>query len=191
MELKNRSSVGRRTTRQRAHTARWTVLATFTTLGAAIASTAAGSAPASAARAPDGNAPTTIVIEKTTWGPILALSSGWTVYRFVKDSNNRSACFGDCLTAWPAVLLAHGQKEADSKGVSHLGFIVRSGGARQVTYEGIPLYLFIGDKKAGQINGNVKDKFGQWWVVNPADPKSVPHQAGGTTTTAGGSGVAY
>jgi len=183
--------MGRRTTRPRGHRARWTVLATLTTLGGAIASVAAGSAPASAARAPDGKSPITIVTEKTAWGPILALSSGWTVYRFVKDGNNRSTCSGACLQAWPAVILAKGQKEPDGKGVSHLGFIVRAGGAHQVTYEGIPLYLFIGDKKPGQITGNIKDKFGQWWVVNPATPKSVPHEAGGTTTTAGGSGVAY
>jgi len=150
-------------------------------------------APALAARTPERSSPTTIVVKKTDWGPILTLASGWTVYRFVPDSNNKSTCFGKCATVWPPVLLIARQKAPIGKGVNHLGSFNRGGGERQVTYEGVPLYLFIGDKKAGEVNGNIKDNFGQWWTVNPAHPKAIPVKSGtgGTTTTAPGTGVAY
>jgi hypothetical protein len=64
---------------------------------------------------------------------------------------------------------------------------------KQVTYEGIPLYTFTGDKKAGQVTGNIKDTWGQWWSINPASPTSAPKKKGGgsTTTTTAGGGIAY
>jgi len=142
------------------------------------------------------SSPTTIMVEKNrTWGPILALSSGWTVYRFVPDGTGKSTCYGKCAQVWPPVLLGMGQKEPmGEEGVAHLGAITRTNGTRQVTYEGIPLYLFIGDKKPGQVTGNIKDSFGQWWTVNPAHPMATPKASGSgssTTTTLPSSGVAY
>jgi predicted lipoprotein with Yx(FWY)xxD motif len=150
----------------------------------AVASTAGtlavATTPAFAAR---HAAPTTVIVEKTAWGQILALSSGWTVYRLVGDGANKSTCSGACARAWPPVLLAPGQKTPTGKGVAHLSSFARSGGERQVSYEGIPLYRFVGDKKAGEINGNVHTPFGQWWVVNPAHPKSTPVKTAPTPTT--------
>jgi predicted lipoprotein with Yx(FWY)xxD motif len=155
---------------------------------ASTAGTLAGAtAPAFAAR---HAAPTTVIAEKSDWGQILALSSGWTVYRLVGDGANKSMCSGACAKAWPPVLLAPGQRTPTGKGVAHLSSFARSGGGRQVSYEGIPLYRFIGDKKAGEINGNVHTPFGQWWVVNPAHPTSKPVKSSprptpkATTTTA-------
>ncbi|HTW10149.1 MAG TPA: hypothetical protein VME46_21785 [Acidimicrobiales bacterium] len=165
-------------------------LASLGTLAATAGAVALSGAPASASRSGERAGPTTIVVAKTSWGPILALSTGWTVYRFVKDSDNHSTCFGACAKAWPPVLLAPGQRQPIGKGVEHLGSISRPGGQHEVTYQGIPLYLFVGDKKPGQVTGNIKDKFGQWWVVNPAHPMAVPHSST-PTTTSGGGGVAY
>jgi predicted lipoprotein with Yx(FWY)xxD motif len=155
-----------------------------------------GATPSSAARAPDVSPPTTIVVEKThSWGPVLALSTGWTVYRLTRDPMNKSTCEAECAKYWPPVVLAPGQKGPVGKGVGHLGILARPGGVLQVTYEGIPLYRFAGDTEAGQINGNVKNSFGQWWVVNPYHPRSVPQkQAGGQTTATTNpfsGGVAY
>jgi len=155
-----------------------------------------GASPVRAARTPGVSSPTTIMVEKTkSWGPVLALSSGWTVYRLTRDPMNKSTCSGRCAQSWPPVVLAPGQKSPRGQGVGYLGIITRPGGARQVTYEGIPLYRFVGDSKPGQVNGNIKGPFGQWWVVNPAKPRSVPvHEAGGgptTSTTFPSGGVAY
>jgi predicted lipoprotein with Yx(FWY)xxD motif len=131
-----------------------------------------------------------------TWGTILTLSSGVTVYRLTADSKNKSVCTGACATIWPPVVLAAGQKTPVGNGVSGLGSIKRADGTRQVTYKGVPLYRFVGDRKAGQATGNIKDTWGQWWVVNPAHPTAKPTAAtssGGSSapTTVAGSGAAY
>ena len=160
------------------------VVSAASALASAAASIAFGTTTATAQTAPQ----TTITIEKSTpWGPILATSSGATVYRFVKDANDKSNCSGVCAVVWPPVLLAKGQTKPDGKGVSHLGAIMRSNGSHQVTYEGIPLYTYVRDSKRS-INGNIKDAFGQWWTVNPAHPKATPVKSGGTTATTAPSG---
>src|SRR6266550_2955818 len=52
---------------------------------------------------------------------------------------------------------------------SGLGTITRSGGNRQVTYNGHPLYLFIKDAKPGQTTGQGVTAFGAaWFAVSPA-----------------------
>jgi predicted lipoprotein with Yx(FWY)xxD motif len=139
--------------------------------------------------------PTTIsVAQNKTWGSTLTLKNGRTLYRLTKDSKNMSVCTGKCATVWLPVLLATGQKTPVGNGVSHLGSFTRANGTHQVTYEGIPLYTFIGDKKADEITGNVKDTWGQWWSINPSSPLKAPKKKGGsstTTTTSPGGGIAY
>jgi hypothetical protein len=63
-----------------------------------------------------------------------------------------------------------------------------------VTYAGIPLYTFSKDKKPGQVTGNVKNSWGQWYSINPKSPTTPPKKSsgsGGTTTTTAGGGIAY
>jgi predicted lipoprotein with Yx(FWY)xxD motif len=132
------------------------------------------------------------------WGTILTLSNGTVVYRLTTDPKNKSVCSGTCAKIWPPVLLAAGQKKAAGHGVSGLGTITRSNGTHQVTYQGIPLYRYFGDHGPGQATGNIKDKWGRWWVVNPASPHVAPSAAnvstgadstpstGGSAPTSGG-----
>jgi predicted lipoprotein with Yx(FWY)xxD motif len=131
------------------------------------------------------SSPTTIVVtQNKTWGPTLTLKDGATIYRLTKDPKNKSVCNGKCATIWTPVLLATGQSRPAGVGVSHLGSFTRSNGTKQVTYEGIPLYLFTGDKKIGDVTGNIKDTWGQWWSINPKSPLTPPKKkSGGTTTT--------
>lgn len=133
------------------------------------------------------------VTHNKTWGSILTLKNGDTLYRLTADSKNKSTCSGACAKVWPPVLLAAGQKSPIGHGVSGLGSIARAGGARQVTINGLPLYLFIGDQKPGQATGNIKDMWGQWWTVNPSHPTAVPTAAssGSSTGASAGTGAAY
>lgn len=147
-----------------------------------------------AARVPHASSQTVITVEHSkTWGSILELSNGDTVYRLTADSKNKSVCSGSCAAVWPPVLLASGQHSPVGKGVSKLGTIKRANGSEQVTYEGVPLYRYVGDKKAGAITGNLKDKWGQWWVVNPAHPTATPTKSSSSGIPAGGTGtgIAY
>ncbi len=126
---------------------------------------------------------TVTVSQNKTWGATLTLKDGDTLYRLVKDSKDKSVCTGKCATIWIPVVLAAGQTAPVGVGVSHLGSFTRAGGAKQVTYEGIPLYRFTGDKKAGAVTGNVKDTWGQWWSMNPKSPLTPPKKKSGSGST--------
>jgi predicted lipoprotein with Yx(FWY)xxD motif len=135
------------------------------------------------------------VYQNKSWGPTLTLKDGFTVYRLTKDSTNKSVCTGKCATIWLPVVLAPGQKAPVGVGVTGLGSFTRANGTKQVTFQGIPLYTFTKDKKAGEVSGNVKDTWGQWWSINPKSPHIAPKKSGGsgntTTTTTAGGGVGY
>jgi predicted lipoprotein with Yx(FWY)xxD motif len=104
---------------------------------------------------------------------------------------SKAGCTGSCAQAWPELVLPKGVKSATAgKGVtaSKLGAVSRAGGVHQVTYNGQPLYHFVGDKSAVQVNGNgVKDSGGTWSAVVTAKlASSTP-----TTSTATAGGYGY
>ncbi len=116
------------------------------------------------------------------YGTILV--SRTTVYTLKAAS--KVACGPKCLRVWPEVLLPKGVKRARAgKGTdaTKLGTVKRKDGALQVTYAGKALYWFYEDNGPGQVNGNVRDKWGTWAVVVTATPASaVLPPAVGTTT---------
>jgi len=141
-----------------------------------------------AASAASGNKPKTLVIsatENTKFGTIL-VSGGVrdrTVYTL---KASKMSCGTRCLKIWPEVLLPKGAKSAAAgAGVSsaNLGTVMRARGALQVTYAGKPLYWFSGDKAAGQVNGNVTDKWGAWSVYVMPNPAASPPPAPAANAT--------
>jgi predicted lipoprotein with Yx(FWY)xxD motif len=97
-----------------------------------------------------------------------------TLYLFEADTTSQSTCGTQCASAWPP-LLTTGTPVAGS-GVmgSLLGTTTRSDGKVQVTYKGHPLYGFIADKKAGDVNGEGKTAFGaNWYVVAAASGDKI------------------
>ncbi len=53
-----------------------------------------------------------------------------------------------------------------------LGVIPRKSGAKQVTYDGKPLYYFKGDSAAGSTAGEGIDHFGgEWYLLSPKGGK--------------------
>lgn len=111
----------------------------------------------------------TVTTAGTALGRIVADGQGRSLYLFEKDRRGRSACSGICATYWPP-LLTNGTSVA-IKGAqrSLLGSIRRADGSRQITYAGHPLYLFSGDTRRGQTNGEGLSDFGAgWYVLTPA-----------------------
>ncbi len=89
---------------------------------------------------------------------IVAGTNGMTVYQFSKDvaGSGTSACSGGCSTKWPALTVPAGATPTAGTGATGtIGTITRTdtNGALQVTYNGLPLYFFSGDKAAGDSNG--------------------------------------
>lgn len=88
---------------------------------------------------------------------LVATSNQMTLYTFDNDvaGSGVSTCTGTCLVNWPALTVAAGDTPTGGPGVTGtLGTITRTdNGARQVTYNGLPLYFFINDKVPGDTNG--------------------------------------
>ncbi len=88
-------------------------------------------------------------------GNYLANATGFTLYTSGSDSPNSgaSSCYSACATNWPpfytaSLVLPQGLN------ASSFGTITRTGGAKQTTYKGYPLYFFAGDHSSGEVNGN-------------------------------------
>ena len=76
---------------------------------------------------------------------------GFSLYVFDNDlGGSGSTCNDACATNWPPLLLA----DDEATGVANLSIIVRNDGSEQVTFEGRPLYFFVGDESPGETNGN-------------------------------------
>jgi predicted lipoprotein with Yx(FWY)xxD motif len=101
-------------------------------------------------------------------GTILVTSEGLTLYDFHKDEEGTSACYGACAGAWPPLLTEGNPQAQGAAERSMLGTTKRKDGTVQVTYNGWPLYTYVGDKAPGEANGNDIDQFGaEWYALQP------------------------
>ncbi len=106
------------------------------------------------------------VATNPTLGKILVNNTGRTLYAFKNDSPGQSNCMGVCATIWPPLTIPRNAKPTvGTGGGGLLGVLQRADGSYQVTYNGAPLYLYSGDPKAGQANGQ---GFNNLWFVVPA-----------------------
>ena len=132
----------------------------------AAAAPAGGSATPAAAAAGSGLVITT---KSGSAGAFLTDGSGRAVYLWSKDAMDSSACSGACAGAWPPVTTTGAVSASGGVSKADLSTLTRSGGAKQVVYDGHPLYYFSGDSGPGQVNGQGSDGFGaKWWLVDPA-----------------------
>jgi predicted lipoprotein with Yx(FWY)xxD motif len=95
---------------------------------------------------------------------VLINSSGRTLYWFAPDTSGKSACYGGCAAYWPPV---SGPLKAGAGVTGTLSTITRTGGSVQETYNGHPLYTYIGDSGPGQDHGNNLNLNGGLWHVVP------------------------
>jgi predicted lipoprotein with Yx(FWY)xxD motif len=136
---------------------------------ATACSSAASSAPAAGSSASASTTGTVITTHAGSAGTFLTDGSGRTVYLWAKDGMNSSDCSGACAAAWPPVPATGTLTAGGGAKASDLGTITRSGGAKQATYDGHPLYYFVGDSGPGQTAGQGSDNFGaKWWLVAPS-----------------------
>lgn len=109
---------------------------------------------------PDVQTPSSNFVKITNG--ILTSSYGKTVYTFDKDQSGsgKSECVAACADNWPPVFVESGIKVSGD-----FNFITRTGGQRQLTYKGKPLYFYAKDTKAGDKLGDGVNS--AWRVVNP------------------------
>ena len=87
-------------------------------------------------------------------GTVVAASNGMTLYTNKNDTATASACNNACASIWPPLLVTASAPAAPSGLKGTLGTVTWSDGTTQVTLNGQPLYLYAGDFKSGDTNGD-------------------------------------
>jgi predicted lipoprotein with Yx(FWY)xxD motif len=109
-----------------------------------------------------GPAPASGTLNTATIDGITVLTNarGFTLYSFAPDTATRSTCYGTCAGYWPPVT---GTLSAGPGVTGKLATIMRADGTNQVTYDGHPLYTYVGDTVPGQAFGNNLNLNGGLW----------------------------
>jgi predicted lipoprotein with Yx(FWY)xxD motif len=137
--------------------ARWATVALSAVAALLLALSLAATGPASTST---GSSGALLKLGKVGGVSVLTNSRGYTLYLFVPDPPDKSTCYGTCAAYWPPVT---GTPTAGPGVTGKLGTIRRSGGGNQVTYDGHPLYTYVGDSDPGQANGNNINLNGGLW----------------------------
>ncbi len=105
---------------------------------------------------------TVMIVQKSAIGYVLAEANHQVVYTYSKDKKNgKPTCTGACAATW---IPATGTPQAGPADVfpGQFGLVTGAGGVKQITYDGLPLYL-LKDAKPLAVTGNGQG--GVWHVV--------------------------
>ncbi|MFN2485704.1 MAG: hypothetical protein ABR609_03680 [Acidimicrobiia bacterium] len=106
----------------------------------------------------------TLQVASSDLGEILTDAEGMTLYLFMPDEQGDPTCYDQCAENWPA--LTESVAAGAGLDASLLATAPRTDGTEQVTYNGWPLYYFIGDEAPGDVNGQGLNDI--WWVMDAA-----------------------
>ena len=148
-----------------------TVIVAIIAIVSVIAATSGGAQRTTARAAAAGSA---ISVAQTPVGKALVDANGRTLYLFALDKPNASRLSAAGQAVWPpftstAVPAAKGEASA-----AQIGIIAAT---KQVTYNGHPLYYYVGDQRSGQTAGQGLNEFGARWYVLSASGAAVTSTA--------------
>jgi predicted lipoprotein with Yx(FWY)xxD motif len=143
-------------------------------------SPAASASPSSAA-----SSSMTLKTAKINGVTVLTNAKGFTLYWFVPDTSTKSNCNGSCATVWPPVA---GPATAGAGVTGKLATIKRSDGSTQATYDGHPLYTYVGDSAPGQAKGNGLNLSGGVWHEMTASGATAPSSSKSSSSSNSGTG---
>jgi predicted lipoprotein with Yx(FWY)xxD motif len=145
-----------------------------------------GSTPSHAAAPASGMAASGSALKTATinGATVLTNARGFTLYSFAPDTPTKSNCNGTCAQNWPPV-----KGPATASGVTgKFGIIKRSDGSTQATFDGHPLYTFVGDTAPGQNKGNGLNAAGGLWHELATSGTAAP---AGSSSSGSGGGYGY
>jgi predicted lipoprotein with Yx(FWY)xxD motif len=132
-----------------------------------------GTSPSTPATSPAAGHATVGTASVGSLGKVLVGAGGRTLYLFEADTSTTSTCTGACAVAWPPLLTTGPAEPGSGVQAKLLGTTTRSGGMKQVTYHGHPLYFYLGDSGPGQAGGQGLNQFGALWYVLDANGDKV------------------
>jgi predicted lipoprotein with Yx(FWY)xxD motif len=121
----------------------------------ALAACGSSSAPSAASSPAGGSSPAaaaalSVKAAQVGSATVLTNARGFTLYAFSPDTSTASKCVGTCAQIWPPVL-----GPVTAAGIEGtFGTIKRADGTTQATFDGHPLYTYVGDTAPGQTKGN-------------------------------------
>jgi predicted lipoprotein with Yx(FWY)xxD motif len=105
---------------------------------------------------------TFLIVEHSNLGWVMAKADGLVVYTYAKDrKGGPPTCTGSCAAVWAPVTGTPQAGPADTF-PGTFGLVTASNGTRVITYEGHPLYTFVG-APALSTKGDGID--GEWHVI--------------------------
>jgi predicted lipoprotein with Yx(FWY)xxD motif len=151
---------------------------------AACGSSGGSSGSSSGSSSPAAASSSSLKTAKIGGATVLTSPKGFTLYSFAPDTSTKSNCNGTCAQNWPPV-----KGPATASGVKGtFGTIKRSNGSTQATFDGHPLYTFVGDTAPGQAKGNgLNAAGGLWHEITTSGTAS----AGSSSSGSGGGGTGY
>jgi predicted lipoprotein with Yx(FWY)xxD motif len=105
---------------------------------------------------------TVMIVQKSAVGYVLAEANHEVVYTYAKDKKGgKPTCLSTCAETW---IPATGTPQAGPADVfsGQFGLVKRADGVKQITYDGLPLYL-LKDARPLTVTGNGQG--GVWHVV--------------------------
>ncbi len=125
-----------------------------------------GNAKATQSQAAAGSA---ISIRSTPLGKTLVDANGRTLYLFEGDRAGVSTLSAAGVAVWPRFVSAGPVKAENGAQAALIGTTTSPTGVEQVTYEGHPLYYYVGDSTPGSTRGQGLNEFGAlWYVLGPS-----------------------
>jgi len=131
--------------------------------------------PAAVAARGEAQAAPTLIVRDSKYGRVLFDGRGYALYAFTRDRRGGpSRCYGACAAAWPVYVGNAALRAGRGVKQSLLGTVRRRDGRRQVTYNGWPLYYYVGERGRPRVIlcQNV-DEFGGLWLVVRANGRLV------------------
>jgi predicted lipoprotein with Yx(FWY)xxD motif len=146
----------------------------------AIFAVGGGNAKATQSQAAAGSA---ISIRSTSLGNTLVDANGRTLYLFEGDRSGVSTLSAAGAAVWPRFVSAGPVKAENGAQAALIGTATSPSGVKQVTYDGHPLYYYVGDSTPGNTRGQGLNEFGALWYVLGPSGNAITH-APSTSTAA-------
>jgi predicted lipoprotein with Yx(FWY)xxD motif len=133
-----------------------------------------------------------ISIAQTPVGKALVDANGRALYLFLADKPNESRLSAAGRAIWPPFTSTTAPALKGGVSAAQIAIIPAS---KQVTYDGHPLYYYVGDQHPGQVAGQGLNQFGARWYVLSASGAAITSVALGEsasgTSSSGGEGGSY
>jgi predicted lipoprotein with Yx(FWY)xxD motif len=136
--------------------------------GVAVIVFAVGGGAAKTPPSPNVPAASAVSVRSTSLGKTLVDARGRTLYLFEGDGRNVSKLSRAGLAVWPRFVAVGPVTAGSGVQKAELGTTTSPSGVRQITYNGHPLYYYVGDSKPGSTRGQALNEFGAlWYVLRP------------------------